>query len=155
MKQSTTVLVLVLGLLFSARSFAQVNTGGQTTNGPCSPIFNGSQNTNNCTIVVDRGTLNAVQQGNTVVLTAVGGRVEPVSFGLIFDAEVTLVSTGVGTCMSCGDGRLNDSQGKPDKKTIWVFWRSPALLPEEPITLTFKSATPANLVGMVLVKMPI
>jgi len=126
----------------------------QTTNGPCSPIFNGSNNTVNCTIVTDYGTLRAVQQGNSVVISAVGGRVEPVSFGLIFDTEVTLVSSGSGSCMSCGDGRLNDAQGQPSKKTIWLFWRSPALLPDEPVTVTFKSDAPAKLEGFVLVKMP-
>jgi hypothetical protein len=36
-------------LVLSPSAFPQTSTGGQTTNGPCSPIFNGSGNTNNCT----------------------------------------------------------------------------------------------------------
>jgi hypothetical protein len=154
MKQSAIVLVLALEVLFGAGSFAQVTTGNQTTSGPCSPIFNGSNNTVNCTIVTDHGTLQANQQGNSVVISAVGGRVEPVSFGLIFDTEVDVVDWGPKNCMNCGYGLLVDAQGVSSKKTIYIYWQTPALLPDGPITITFKSDTAAKLVGLVPVKMP-
>jgi hypothetical protein len=135
-------------------SFAQQQRPTQTTNGPCSPIFNGNGNVQNCTIVTDRGTLKAVQSGDTVTISAVGGRVEPVSFGLIFDAEVSFVSYDLPSCMICGDDNLVGADGKPDKKTILVFWQTPALLPGEPVTIKFSSEKPARLVKFVSVKFP-
>ena len=100
------------------------------------------------------GQITARQDGNHILVSAIGGRVEPVSIGLVFDADVALESKGV-TCMSCGDGRMNDPAGQPDGKTIWVFWKSPALLPEEPVTITFRSSVPAKLLRVVKLKMPL
>lgn len=114
--------------------------------------------TNNGTQTVVNGSIpgeiNAVQNGKSVVISAVGGSVEPVSIGLIFDTEVSLRSIVPLSCMSCGDGRINDADGQPDKKTIWVFWKSPALLPDNPITVTFSSNVPATLLRVVKVKTP-
>jgi hypothetical protein len=151
MKFSATVVVALFSAFCAAQSTQPLPN--QTTNGSCSPIFNGNNNTENCTIVTDYGSLRAIQQDSgSVVVSAVGGRVEPVSFALIFDTEVTLISSGIGSCTMCGSSTLTDAQGQPSKKTIWLFWRSPALLPDEPITVTFKSDKPAKLVDFVLVK---
>jgi len=121
----------------------------------CSPIFNGNGNIQNCIIVTDQGTLKAVQHGNTIEISAVGGRVEPVAFGLIFDTEVSFVSNEIPMCMMCGDGTLQGTDGQSDKKTIVVYWQTPALLPGgSPVIIIFKSETPAKLVNFVPVKMP-
>jgi hypothetical protein len=84
------------------------------------------------------------QVGNTVAIQT-SGRIEPTSLVLFFDVDVVLVSEGVGTCMMCGNGRLNDSSGLPDKKTIWIFWGEPPFLADRPISVTFSSESAARL----------
>jgi hypothetical protein len=128
--------------------------GNQITNGVGGPIFNGTGNVQNCTIVTDQGTLEAVQSGNMVTISAVGGRVEPVSFGLVFDVEVSFVSYDLPSCMICGDYILANADGSPNKRSIVVFWRIPALLPGEPVTIKFSAEKPAKLLRFISVKFP-
>lgn len=84
------------------------------------------------------------QTGNAVTIKT-SGRIEPISLVLFFDVDVDLVSDGLGTCMMCGNGRLNDSSGIPDKKTIWIFRSEPPFLPDNPITVIFSSKSSARL----------
>lgn len=81
----------------------------------------------------------------SVVTIETSARVEPTSLALIFDAEVSLGSYNLGTCMSCGDGRIDDAGGRPDLKTIWIFWASPPFTPDSPLSVTVSSPTPAKL----------
>ncbi len=89
-------------------------------------------------------TLTYSQIGNTVTVKP-SGRIDSPSLAFFFDVDVSLSSYKLRTCMSCGNGRLNDSNGVPDKKTIWIFWASPPFIPGEPLSVTFSSATPAKL----------
>lgn len=146
--------VMALASVLAPYTDAQQQPPSQTTNGPCSPIFNGTGNVQNCIIVTDQGTLKAVQSGNTVTISAVGGRVEPVSFGLIFDTNVSFVSHDLPFCMICGTSVLATPDGAPNMKSIALYWQSPALLPNSPVTITFKSDTPAKLLQFVAVPMP-
>lgn len=88
--------------------------------------------------------ISAAQDGNAVTVTTTG-LVEPASLVLFFNVDVDFDGDSVGTCMSCGNGRLNDSTGKPDMKTIWVFWSEPPFLPSRPLTVFFSSKLPATL----------
>jgi hypothetical protein len=88
-------------------------------------------------------TLTYSQIGNTVTVTP-SGRIDSTSLAFFFDVDVSLSSHSLGTCMSCGNGRLNDSNGLPDNKTIWIFWASPAFTPDDPLSVTVSSITPAK-----------
>lgn len=88
--------------------------------------------------------ISAAQDGDAVTVTTTG-LVEPTSLVLYFDVDVDFGGDSVGTCMSCGNGRLNDSTGKPDMKTIWIFWAEPPFLPSRPLTVFFSSKLPATL----------
>lgn len=55
MNQTAASFIVGSGLLLSMSSLAQVSTGGQTTNAPCSPIFNGNGNTNTCLVNIPPG----------------------------------------------------------------------------------------------------
>ncbi len=96
----------------------------------------------NTSIGPDQITLFFSQTGNTVTVKP-SGRIDSPSIAFFFDVDVSLLST-LGTCISCGSGRLKDSNGVPDNKTIWIFWASP-FIPDDPLSITFSSATPAKL----------
>jgi hypothetical protein len=93
-------------------------------------------------------TLSYSQTANTVTVKT-SGRIDYTTLAFVFDTEVSLVSHSLGSCMRCGDGRLNDSTGLPDKKTIWLFWASPPFIPERPLVVTFYSTSPAKLLKVV------
>lgn len=68
------------------------------------------------------------------------------NFALFFDREVQLISshTPGGMRVNAGEGTLNDSTGKPDDKTVWIFWSYPPL--DGPMSVTVASdTTPAKL----------
>ncbi len=95
-------------------------------------------------------TLTYSQTGNTVAVRP-SGRIDSHSLAFFFDVDVSLVSS---TCIRCGNGRLKDSNGVPDNKTLWIFWASPPLTPDDPLSVTFSSATPAKLLKVTIGPQP-
>jgi len=112
-------------------------------------IIRPSDSRGNTTSGPDQITLFFSQIGNTVTVKA-SGRIDSPSLAFFFDVDVSLSSYKLHTCMGCGNGRLNDSNGLPDKKTIWIFWASPPFVPGELLSVTFSSATPAKLLKVTM-----
>lgn len=71
-------------------------------------------------------------------------RVEPSTLALFFDGPVEVPHLPF-SCMSCGNGRLNDANGTADLNTVWVFWGSPPLIPDRPAVFTVESLHPVKL----------
>lgn len=93
-------------------------------------------------------TLHYSQSGNTVTVST-SGRIDSTSLALIFDSDVSFIADSIGSCMSCGTGNLRNSEGIPDNKTIWIYWKSPSFTPDEPLSVTFSSGAPAKLLRVV------
>ena len=122
---------------------ANPDTAGNTT-------IHTTDSTRNTILGSDRlpATLTYSQRGNTVTVKPSRG-IELTSLVFVFDVKVSLLSHTLGTCMSCGNGRVKDSHGFPDNKTIWIFWASPPFIPDRPLSMTFSSAAPAKLLKVI------
>ena len=72
-------------------------------------------------------------------------RIDATTLAMLFDGPVEVPSLSF-TCMSCGNGRINDAAGVPDLKTVWIYWAAPPFTPEHAITLIIKSVVPVSLV---------
>jgi hypothetical protein len=136
----------------------EATTSAPTIRPPAGPLgFVGTRNTiirpsdsrGNTTTGLDQITLFFSQIGNTITVKP-SGRIDSPSLAFFFDVDVSLSSYKLRTCMGCGNGRLNDSNGLPDKKTIWIFWVSPPFISGEPLSVTFSSATPAKLLKVTM-----
>ena len=92
-------------------------------------------------------TLTYSQMGDIVTVKP-SGRMDSTSLAFFFDVDVSLTSHSLGACASCGSGRLKDSNGVPDNKTIWIFWGPPPFTPDDPLSITFSSASPAKLLSV-------
>jgi hypothetical protein len=72
-------------------------------------------------------------------------RVEGTSLVLIFDGPVEIPRHQI-TCMMCGGGRIAGSDGLADQNSVWMFWQSPPLVPERPVTFLIHSRQQVSLV---------
>ena len=83
----------------------------------------------------------------STVTVSTSRRIDATTLVLVFDSDVDLPSSiPVGSCMTCGMGRINDSSGHPDNHTIWIFWMSPPFIPERPLRVPVSSSAPAKLI---------
>jgi hypothetical protein len=72
-------------------------------------------------------------------------RIDAATLAMFFDGPVEVPALSF-SCMNCGNGRINDADGTPDLKTVWVYWAAPPFTPESAITFVIKSEVPVSLV---------
>jgi hypothetical protein len=74
-------------------------------------------------------------------------KIESTSLAMTFDGPVEIPVMPF-SCMSCGNGRINNTYGSPDLNTAWIFWSFPTFTPDRPAVFVIESVHPVKLLSV-------